>query len=94
MLPAAGVYAGIVTTPDGVRHAAAIAVGRPPMFPDARDLLEAHLIGWSGDLYGQVVTVEFLERIRPQATFDSLADLAAAMQTDARTAESIARGAL
>jgi riboflavin kinase/FMN adenylyltransferase len=94
MLPASGVYAGIVTTPDGTRHASAVAVGRPPMFPEARDLLEAHVIGWSGDLYDQTITVEFIDRVRAQRKFDSLDDLAEAMRRDAVLAEEAARASL
>ena len=88
-LPAAGVYAGVVTTADGTRWPAAIAVGKPPMFPDARDVLEAHLIGFEGDLYGQQLTVEFLEHIRAQERFDGVGELAAAMRRDAQTAARI-----
>jgi len=90
-LPASGVYAGWATTEDGIRWPAAIAVGKPPMFPEARDVLEAHLIGLEGDLYGQRLIVEFLERIRDQRRFESVEDLAEAMAADVRTAAEMVR---
>ena len=37
------------------------------MFPEARDYLEAHLIGFEGDLYDEQLTLIFLERLRDQA---------------------------
>ena len=91
-LPASGVYAGFVNAEDGERWPAAIAVGKPPMFPDARDILEAHLIGFEGDLYGHTITVEFLERLRDQQRFASVEELVAAMKADAAKATEIARG--
>jgi riboflavin kinase / FMN adenylyltransferase len=90
-LPASGVYAGVATTPDGVEWPAAVAVGTPPMFPESRDVLEAHLIGFEGDLYGQRLTVSFIERIRPQRRFASPEALAEAMRQDVETAQRIVR---
>jgi riboflavin kinase/FMN adenylyltransferase len=92
MLPAAGVYAGYVTTPDLRRRAAALSVGRPPTFPEARDVLEAHVLGWSGDLYDQEVTVEFLARIRDQRAFASVEELSAAVRGDLEEAARLTSG--
>ncbi len=80
-LPADGVYAGRVTV-NGVGYAAGIAVGVPPTFPEAAAVLEAHLIGFAGDLYGRTVTVEFVERLRDQRRFDSPDQLADAIAAD------------
>ena len=80
-LPADGVYAGY-TVVNGNQHASAISVGLPPTFPRALDRLEAHLIDWDGDLYGAEVTVEFVERIRPQEAFSDSAELAATIRRD------------
>ena len=91
-LPASGVYAGVATTEDGTRWPTATAVGKHPMFPEARDVLEAHLVGFTGDLYGQRLTIEFLERIREQRRFDSVEALAEAMAADAVTAGEIVGG--
>ena len=74
-LPADGVYAGRAILEDGIEWAAAISVGTPPTFPDARDYLEAHLVDFEGDLYDQSITLEFFERLRSQQAYGSLDDL-------------------
>ena len=54
-LPADGVYAGWYDRPDGSAHPCAINLGRRPTFYEHADhsLLEAHLIDFDGDLYGE-----------------------------------------
>lgn len=81
-LPADGVYAGHAVTASGERHPAAISVGTPPSFPEARDYLEAHLIGFTGDLYDRPLTLEFTERLRAQRAFGSMGELMAAIRAD------------
>lgn len=80
-LPAPGVYAGWATGPKG-RLAAAISVGAAPTFPDATCVLEAHLLGFHGDLYGSTLTIEFVSRIRDQRAFKNREALAAAIHAD------------
>lgn len=81
-VPGDGVYAGRVTLDEAGSWPAAISVGIPPMFPEAKDYIEAHLINFEGDLYDQHVTVEFLSRLRDQRRFDSLEQLKAAIDCD------------
>lgn len=88
-LPADGVYAGRVVLADGSAHAAAVSIGVPPTFPDARDYIEAHIIGFEGDLYGARMTLEFIERLRSQQAFNSLGELSAAIRTDVERAGQI-----
>jgi riboflavin kinase/FMN adenylyltransferase len=45
-------------------------------------LLEVHVLDFSGDLYGQSVSVRFRAHVREQATFASLDDLVAQMHLD------------
>jgi len=80
-LPADGVYAGRVAI-DGTIHTAAVAVGAPPTFPDATDVLEAHVLDYSGDLYDLTLTLEFLSRIRPLERFDTPEALARRIRED------------
>lgn len=80
-LPADGVYAGR-TEVDGVTYACAVSVGVPPSFPDATADLEAHLIGFRGDLYGRSLLLQFVDRIRSQQRFEDPAELAAAIKAD------------
>jgi riboflavin kinase/FMN adenylyltransferase len=62
-------------------------VGVPPTFPEARDVCEAHLIGYDGPpLYGERITIEFARRLRDQRRFDSAARLASAIRADLASA--------
>ncbi len=82
-LPDDGVYAGTVELADGSRHAAAISVGRrPTYYDDGELLLEAHLLDFDGDLYGQLVRVEIGTRVRGQLRFASTQDLVVQIERD------------
>ncbi len=89
-VPGDGVYAGRAILADGSVIPAAISIGVPPSYPEARDYVEAHLIGFSGDLYGQEVTLEFFERIRELTRFDGLGELVSAIKSDVARAAEIA----
>jgi riboflavin kinase / FMN adenylyltransferase len=84
LLPADGIYAGHFERTDGSVHAAAISLGRRPTFYEHADssLLEAHLLEFSGDLYGERVKVRFVTRLRGEERFDSPEALAAQMAKD------------
>ena len=90
-LPAHGVYAGRAEV-DGRVYPAAVSVGVPPSFPGATVELEAHLIGFEGDLYGRTLTVELLEFLRPQRRFADAAELADAIRSDIATVRRTAEG--
>ena len=83
-LPADGIYAGTFTGDDGVERVAAISLGRRPTFYEEADLslLEAHLLDFDGDLYGQAAVVRFHDRIRGQVRFESVDDLVEQMGRD------------
>jgi riboflavin kinase/FMN adenylyltransferase len=74
LLPARGVYA-VAAIVDGKRLPAVANVGVRPTFDGAREVVEAHLLDYSGDLYGSDLTLEFVERLRGETRFDSVADL-------------------
>jgi riboflavin kinase/FMN adenylyltransferase len=61
---------------------AAISVGTNPTFQGTRRTVEAHLLDFDGDLYGEHVGVEFVQRLRPMAAFTGVEDLVAAMDRD------------
>ena len=73
-MPADGVYAGWYERPDGSVHQCAINVGRRPTFYEHADhsLLEAHLIDFDGDLYGERARVRFSHFLRSERKFDGL----------------------
>jgi riboflavin kinase/FMN adenylyltransferase len=91
-LPAEGIYAGRYHRPDGSVHHAAIAYGRRPTFyRDGQPLLEAHLVGFEGDLYGEQARVDFVERLRGEERFDSVEALVAQMHADVERADTLLR---
>ncbi len=74
-LPTEGVYAG-ATTIDDVWWPAAISIGtRPQFYEDGALLVEVHVVGYDGVLYGRQLDVVFLAFLRAQTTFASVEDL-------------------
>ncbi|MEA2429698.1 MAG: riboflavin kinase / adenylyltransferase [Thermoleophilaceae bacterium] len=72
-------------------HPAAVNVGVRPTFDTGRGLLvEAYLLDFSGDLYGETLRIAFLERMRGEKRFESVDDLVAQMRLDAEQAREIA----
>ena len=83
-LPAAGIYAGTFTGSDGVERPAALSLGRRPTFYTDQPylLLEAYLLDFDGDLYGQPAAIGFVDRIRSEERFESVDALVKAMHRD------------
>jgi riboflavin kinase/FMN adenylyltransferase len=77
-VPGHGVYACLA---DGIP--AAVNVGVRPMFQSGRGLLiEAHLIDWQGDIYGEQLHIDFLKRLRGERRFPSVDALVEQMGRD------------
>jgi riboflavin kinase/FMN adenylyltransferase len=89
LLPARGVYAGRGFLGDA-SWPAAINVGPNPTFRDHADKVEAHLIGVHATLYGQVLELDFLDRLRETRTFPSREALVEQLASDVARAEEIA----
>lgn len=83
-IPADGVYAGWYHRADGSRYACAINLGRRPTFYEHADhsLLEAHLLDFSGDLYGEAARVEFTHFLRSERKFDGIDALIGQLKND------------
>jgi riboflavin kinase/FMN adenylyltransferase len=83
-LPPEGVYAGWYERPDGLRHMAAINVGRRPTFyPENGALLvEAFLLDFDGDLYDEHARLEIMHWLRGEERFDSVDELVVQMHHD------------
>ena len=83
-LPGDGVYAGTFRADDGVERIAAVSLGTRPTFyaETGMLLLEAYVLDFEGDLYGQRAVVRFIDRIRGQERFDSIDDLVVRMHAD------------
>ncbi|CAN5697422.1 MAG: bifunctional riboflavin kinase/FAD synthetase [Ilumatobacteraceae bacterium] len=73
-MPADGVYAGWYERPDGIVHPCAINLGRRPTFYEHADhsLLEAHLLDFDDDLYGEPARVRFEHFLRSERKFDGI----------------------
>jgi riboflavin kinase/FMN adenylyltransferase len=81
LLPAEGVYAGRCCV-DGAEFPAAISIGNLPTFGDDRLQIEAHLIGFTGDLYGRTIRVELIDWIREQRKFAGIDALKSRLNVD------------
>jgi len=91
--PGHGVYAGRAELAGGETKPAAINVGTRPMFESVLgELIEAYLLDFDGDLYGQQLRVEFLERLRGEAIFESVDDLKQQMAADVEATRELASG--
>ncbi|HWL10422.1 MAG TPA: bifunctional riboflavin kinase/FAD synthetase [Planctomicrobium sp.] len=82
MLPGEGVYAAWGITTSG-RFPAAVNIGPNPTFEEITFKVEAHLIGYTGDLYGQSLELEFVERLRDLRPFGSVEELKEQITRDA-----------
>ncbi|MFM8953249.1 MAG: riboflavin biosynthesis protein RibF [Planctomycetaceae bacterium] len=93
LVPAQGVYAAraAVADTDGDRapHAAAVHIGPNVSFGETAVSVEVHLVGFSGDLYGRRLDVDFLGRLRDTRRFDSIDDLKAQLAADVAAAVAI-----
>lgn len=86
MLPAAGVYAVRVSIEGGEWLAAMMNIGTNPTFGRSSLTLEAHIIGFGGDIYGRRICVEPVARIRDERRFGSPDELRLQLERDLATA--------
>lgn len=91
LLPADGIYAGWYERPDGAVHPAAISLGRRPTFYEEAhaSLLEAHLLDFTGDLYGEPAKVRFVARLRGEEKFEDVDALVEQIRRDCDDARAI-----
>ena len=76
-MPRFGIYAGA-----GLDHRAAVSIGVNPHYGGSERRVEAFLLDFEGDLYGQRVIVELWDRLRDEAVFESEAELVAQIARD------------
>ena len=81
IVPKFGVYATKVVV-DGKEYAAITNIGTRPTVNGEGVTVEAHLLDFDGDLYGKAMTVIFLEFLRPEQKFDSMAALKSQIEAD------------
>ena len=88
LVPPDGVYAG-----SALDRRAAISIGTNPHFDGVERRVEAHLLDFDGDLYGQRLVVEIWSPIREQRRFGSLEELVAAIGDDVQRTRGAVRPA-
>jgi riboflavin kinase/FMN adenylyltransferase len=80
--PRYGIYAVRVTLDDGSEHPGVASLGVRPTFQPPQELLETHLLDFTGDLYGRKIEVALHAFIRDEKKFDDIEALAAHMRED------------
>lgn len=83
VVPKSGVYAAKVKLPDGEVLPSIVNIGRRPTVKRGNNtVIEAHIIGWNGDLYGKEISLRFLKRLRDEKEFESIEALKKQIQQD------------
>lgn len=90
-VPARGVYACAVRVGEAI-YAACTNVGVAPTFERGESRIEAHVLDFGGDLYGRIVEVLFLERIRGERRFSGVEELKEQIGRDVEEARRLAGG--
>jgi riboflavin kinase/FMN adenylyltransferase len=80
--PKYGIYAVRVTLDDGSEYPGVASLGVRPTFEPPRELLEAHLFGFDGDLYGRKIEVALHAFIREERKFENVEALVSHMRED------------
>ena len=88
LLPADGIYA-VYAELDGVRLPAVANVGVRPTFGTNERLVEVYILDFERMIYGQVLGVHLVKRLRAEARFGSVAELVAQMQRDVSDARAV-----
>ena len=91
VIPARGVYAGFVRFGEE-ESGACTNVGVAPTFGRTESRIEAYLLDFKGDLYGRVVDVSFVKRIREERRFSGVDELTEQIRRDVKEARIIAGG--
>ncbi|MCC6356684.1 MAG: riboflavin biosynthesis protein RibF [Verrucomicrobiae bacterium] len=82
LIPGHGVYAGSALLANGWTLPAAISVGAKPTFGRHTTVVEGHLVGYEGDLYGQRVELRFERWLRDQSRFPNVELLRRQLERD------------
>ena len=94
LMPASGVYACLAHTEHLGTHPAVVNVGTRPTFADKDEqrlslVVEAHLLNFDADLYGQTLALDFVDRLRDERPFSTLNTLVSQIQEDIQQAQRI-----
>jgi riboflavin kinase/FMN adenylyltransferase len=88
LIPGNGVYACFATV-GGATHQAAVNVGVRPTFGGEELLIEAFILDFDHEIYGEQLTLDFVQYLRPELAFDGVDELVEQMAVDVDQARSI-----
>ena len=88
LCPPTGIYAVQVDCA-GKQHQGVANIGYSPTFDDHQFTVEVHILDFNEDLYGQKIKINFIQRIREEIKFESLAALTAQIHADIKVARKI-----
>jgi riboflavin kinase/FMN adenylyltransferase len=96
-IPADGVYAAWCHRPShgerrGERHMAAVSIGTNPTFSGTERRVEAYLLDFDGDLYGERVALDFVARLREMRSYAGVAPLLAQIRADVAETRGVLAG--
>ena len=91
-LPEFGVYATVTHIGDKV-YRSITNIGNNPTFKEIKRItVETYLIGFEGELYGQDIEVEFIQKMRGEIAFSSVEDLVAQINSDLKERKEMSEG--
>ena len=88
LIPGNGVYA-VQATIDKQQYGAMLNIGQKPTFNGTSRSIEAHIFDFDDDIYGTVIDIELVEKIRDEKKFESADDLVVQLKDDQVKAQSI-----
>jgi len=92
LLPACGVYAVWVKLPDGTKRGGMLCIGhRPTVEANGEISVEVHIFDFSGNLYDESISIDFIGKLREERHFDSLKSLQQQLSLDAVSVKEMIR---
>lgn len=89
LIPATGIYACRAHVGPLNNHPAVVNIGTRPTFAEHTLVVEAHLLDFDGDLYGQVLALDFIARLRDERAFPNVTALVEQIHQDSAWARSV-----
>jgi riboflavin kinase/FMN adenylyltransferase len=85
LIPCHGIYSGIAVVGEK-EYAAAIYIGTRPTYDGKKTRVEAYILNFTGDLYGEIVTLGFIKFQRKDIRFDNVDNLVSMIRSDSEIA--------
>ena len=77
---------------DGVEHGGVVNIGKRPTFGGTESVVEAHVLDFSAEMYGQEIEVDFISRLRSEQKFAGVDELVTAIGNDVVIAREVLEG--